>query len=55
MSYDSRRDVGQNPNPDAAKKIEPQKSYCGVPIKEPSDTKVVRIDLERQQRGKNGR
>jgi hypothetical protein len=55
MSYISQRDDGQYPKPDEAKKIQPQKSYCGVPVKEPSEAKVVRIDLERQHRGKNGR
>ena len=55
MSFASQRDEGQEPKHDAANKNEPRKSYCGVPLKEPSDAKVVRIDLERQQRGKNGR
>jgi hypothetical protein len=55
MSYASQRDEGQNPKPDEANKNEPRKSYCGVPVKEPSDTKVLRIDLERERRGKNGR
>jgi hypothetical protein len=54
MSYASRPDEGQDPKPDEAKSG-PRKSYCGVPVKEPGEAKVVRIDLERQQRGKNGR
>ena len=55
MSYTSQRNEGQDPKPDEGKKSEPRKSYCGVPVKEPSEAKVERIDLERQHRGKNGR
>ena len=55
MSYASQRDDGQKPKADEVKTNEPRKSYCGVPVKERGDGKVVRIDLERQQRGKNGR
>jgi hypothetical protein len=55
MSDASQRDEGRDPKPDEAKNHEPRKSHCGVPVKEPGDAKVVRIDLERPHRGKNGR
>ena len=55
MSYGSERDEGRDRKPDEPKKNEPRKSYCGIPSKEPGDTKAVRIDFERQHRGKNGR
>ena len=55
MSYASQRDEDQDPKPDQAKNNEPRKSYSGVPVKESGDAKVVRLDLERQHRGRNGR
>lgn len=55
MSNTSRRDQGRDPKSDQTKQKEPRKSYGGVPVKEPSDAKARRIDLERQHRGRNGR
>ena len=55
MSNTSQRNEGRHPKSDQAKKNEARKSYSGVPVKEPADAKVTRIDLERQHRGRNGR
>ena len=55
MSNTSQRDEGRHPKSDQAKKQEPRKHHGGVPVKEQSDAKAPRIDLERQHRGRNGR
>ncbi len=55
MSSTSQRDQGRDPKSDEAKKDTPRKSHGGVPVKEPSEAKPARIDLERQHRGRNGR
>ena len=55
MSNVSQRNEGQEPKPDEAESNRPRKSYGGVPVKKSTEAKVVRIDLERQHRGRNGR
>ena len=55
MSDTSKRDKTSNAKTDEARKNQARKSYSGVPVKEPGNAKPVRIDLERQHRGKNGR
>jgi hypothetical protein len=55
MSDTNKRDKAPNAKTDEARKNEACKSYSGVPVKEPGNAEPVRIDLERQHRGKNGR
>ena len=50
MSSTRQRDEGRDTKSDQAKK-----SHGGVPVKEPSDAKAARIDLQRQHIGRNGR